>query len=1119
MPEANHCPQCGRPLDASAPAGLCPACLLKQGAAADTMTGGAVAFEPPSIAELAEKFPQLEILEFIGRGGMGAVYKARQRELDRIVALKILPPSVGEAPSFKERFTREARALAKLNHPNIVTLYEFGQAGGLYYFLMEYVDGLTLRQLLSAGRVAPREALAIVPQICDALQFAHDHRIVHRDIKPENILLDRRGRVKVADFGLAKLIEGDEAAPAMPPGAVPVDLTLTNVSKVMGTPNYMSPEQLANPGEVDHRADIYALGVVFYQMLTGELPVKPIAPPSKRPGVVEVDVRLDEVVLRALEQNPERRYQQASVMKTQVETIAAQPAPVQAASKGGDLITLGWKLVPLAAVLLAFFNPWGAQGWYGFAAACAVLALLPGIVGGNSIPSKGTGKTGASAQGSGKKRFSGFSIAGACCIPIGIVFAGALGAVFEPHGALQYTHVAVLYCLAGVFGATLFGWMAVSQIRQSAGRIRGLKLAVFDGLLFPLLFLDVLIFSVIAFVVRVFASRPDWHTIPEEMETPDFSDESLALKFGLAFGVLVVLALIGWLDFWIVRRVWRAVRPAGQTSSPPVSAPGPRRRIVRWASALIIVAGVIVLMREFVATPYLVTGNSAAPELPAGSRILAWRIHGTLSPGDLIAYIEGDNVNVGRVQRVNAKEVVVNRNGQPDETVALSRVVGRVSSVYWRGTAPATEPAALSSMDNGPPVPVAEVSMGDISMHLDLLGTIGPPEGANVGSVGHKPGQPANVAMLIAEADAHQVVKNMDAGILMPVEIRDFQGKKLGQGKLVAVDNQIDAATGTLKCKASMIPDEAVILLTNQSVNAQLTLQTKREVMLVPMAAVRRSGQTTMVWVINGEGMPAERRVVLGIADGVKQEIVSGLVPGEMVAIDRERKLESGVKVHYVMKQPAQVRPQTQVPESAANSTPVPRVSLVPQSAVDMAQQNLTLIREQYKMGLVDATAVIEAEQQLRWTEAMFAGDRLGAAVARRDEAQKKLEMMDRLMKLGRLDLASVMAMQRQLAEAEAKVSELNASQQGAGKSGPGTPSSSDAIYEADQRVLWQQYEAVSNELLEAQKESALADGSSEGSPQEQAKHRETLRAKIQLLEQRRAEMRKQLQETFPKQP
>ncbi len=328
--DAPKCPHCGTPLPAGALSGLCPACLLKQGATEETATGGAAqTFVPPTVAELAPSFPQLEVIELIGKGGMGAVYKARQRQLDRIVALKILPPGIGSDPAFAVRFAREAKALAKLNHPNIITIYDFGRADGLFYFFMEFVDGITLRQLLNTGRIAPREALAIVPQICDALQFAHDQGIVHRDIKPENILLDRRGRVKVADFGLAKIVAAVYDRPTSEDDRVRQSQTaatenLTEADKVMGTPNYMAPEQIEHPAEVDHRADIYALGVVFYQMLTGELPAKQIEPPSSK---VHIDVRLDEIVLRALEKKPALRYQQASVFKTELETIAeTQPS-------------------------------------------------------------------------------------------------------------------------------------------------------------------------------------------------------------------------------------------------------------------------------------------------------------------------------------------------------------------------------------------------------------------------------------------------------------------------------------------------------------------------------------------------------------------------------------------------------------------------------------------------------------------------------------------------------------------------------------------------------------------------------------------------------------------------
>jgi len=213
MNENYQCPKCGQPVPPDAPEGLCPRCLGALNL--DTETGvtgaaAAAATPPPSALELAPHFPQLEILEVLGRGGMGVVYKVRQKELDRIAALKILPPGIGGDPAFAERFAREAKALARLNHPGVVTIYDSGRTDGLYYFLMEFVDGVSLGRLMRGARVSAREALAIVPQICDALQYAHDQGIVHRDIKPENILLDRQGRVKVADFGLAKLMAGTQ---------------------------------------------------------------------------------------------------------------------------------------------------------------------------------------------------------------------------------------------------------------------------------------------------------------------------------------------------------------------------------------------------------------------------------------------------------------------------------------------------------------------------------------------------------------------------------------------------------------------------------------------------------------------------------------------------------------------------------------------------------------------------------------------------------------------------------------------------------------------------------------------------------------------------------------------
>ncbi|MEI6077389.1 MAG: serine/threonine-protein kinase, partial [Verrucomicrobiota bacterium] len=395
------CPSCQKPLAADGPMGLCPECLVKagfpSGVETEDRSAARSAFVPPSVADIAKLFPLLEVLELIGKGGMGAVYKARQIKLNRIVALKILPPGIGQEPAFAERFTREAQALARLNHPGIVTLYEFGEASGQFYFLMEFVDGVNLRQLLAGSRVSAREALAIVPQICDALQFAHDQGIVHRDIKPENILMDRRGRVKVADFGLAKIIEGTAGSPLHAAAGLPTEThtsgvahpanDLTDASRVMGTPQYMSPEQIQAPGEVDHRADIYALGVVFYQMLTGELPGKQLEAPSKK---VQIDVRLDAVVLRALEKKPELRYQQVSDVKTMVETISSTSGESPKDNRVGNGVpVLRWRdrwIWDTQNVTLMFFVPFllsaiatsilvpriGPKGW---------LALLPAGMG------------------------------------------------------------------------------------------------------------------------------------------------------------------------------------------------------------------------------------------------------------------------------------------------------------------------------------------------------------------------------------------------------------------------------------------------------------------------------------------------------------------------------------------------------------------------------------------------------------------------------------------------------------------------------------------------------------------------------------------------------------------
>jgi predicted Ser/Thr protein kinase len=497
MSEAQQCPECGATLSASAPRGLCPACLLKRGL--ETNTGVASAAEatawvPPKVEELTGRFPELELSRLLGRGGMGAVYLARHKHLDRDMALKILPPEISHDPAFTRRFAQEAQAMARLNHPNIVTIYDFGQRDGLYFFAMEYIDGLSLRQLLDGGRVTAKEALAIVPQICAALQYAHDRGIVHRDIKPENILLNRDGQVKIADFGLAKLMghRADDGGP----------------ERVVGTPQYMAPEQTSHPETVDHRADIYALGVVFYQMLTGELPVGRFAAPSQK---VSVDVRLDEVVLRTLEQNPARRYQQASEVKTQVETIVATApsAPAIVVSPPVAVPAGVGARLSRAALLGALWAPWFPL--------VAVLMLF--------------GRAGA--------------------VQVG-----------EPRGPAwwQYGLMFTLLPLGllAPFGTTILGAVAVRQIRHAAGRLYGLSLAVFDLLVYPLLVMTGL---VAWFWWWVFAELFYPHqALTRQRENPALPlnwFENVVYQHGTALIILSTLITAGLLGFLITRRVWR----------------------------------------------------------------------------------------------------------------------------------------------------------------------------------------------------------------------------------------------------------------------------------------------------------------------------------------------------------------------------------------------------------------------------------------------------------------------------------------------------------------------------------------------------------------------------------
>ncbi|MCB1276014.1 MAG: protein kinase [Prosthecobacter sp.] len=270
---------------------------------------------PPSPPELSAMMPfgRYSVQAQVGIGGMGTVYRGTQLSLGRPVAIKVLRVSDGYDFAFEDRFRREARAMATLNHPNIVAIYDYGHLGTEFlFFVMEFVDGTDLGAIMAQGRMTTELALQLLPQICAGLEYAHSKGIVHRDIKPANIMLTRQGEVKITDFGLAKDVM---RAPSM----------ATETHMVMGTPEYAAPEQFNAHREVDHRADIYAFGVLMYQLLTGALPRGSWQPPSMlQPGL---DARFDAVIVRALMTDRQHRFQSMGDMRRAIEAAAVPAVP------------------------------------------------------------------------------------------------------------------------------------------------------------------------------------------------------------------------------------------------------------------------------------------------------------------------------------------------------------------------------------------------------------------------------------------------------------------------------------------------------------------------------------------------------------------------------------------------------------------------------------------------------------------------------------------------------------------------------------------------------------------------------------------------------------------------
>ena len=273
----------------------------------------------------------------LGEGGMAAVYLSRHPQFDRPVAIKILPPTIGQDPSFRARFEREGRTIASLNHPNIIRIYDIDEADGLFYMVMDLLPGGTLESRLRQGGLDRKWSTDVIVRMAEALEYAHSRGVIHRDIKPSNILLDADGQPVLADFGIARLVQGEG------------DGNLTAAGMVMGTPAYMAPEQLSG-GQPDARSDIYALGVVLYQLLSGRAPFTGDTmaivtahltkqPQALRELVADLPAALDAVVLQALAKQPEHRFKSAGVFAQALRSAATdlEPGLVRVASSARDL--------------------------------------------------------------------------------------------------------------------------------------------------------------------------------------------------------------------------------------------------------------------------------------------------------------------------------------------------------------------------------------------------------------------------------------------------------------------------------------------------------------------------------------------------------------------------------------------------------------------------------------------------------------------------------------------------------------------------------------------------------------------------------------------------------------
>src|SRR2546422_9481788 len=355
------CAQCGATVFADATQGVCSMCVFRTGLASlENENDGAFA---PTIARILKDFGDYELLEEIGRGGQGVVYRARQKSLNRIVALKVIGLAHWATEAHVKRFRLEAEAAASLNHPCIVPIYEVGERDGACYFSMGLVEGGQLDAVAKREPISIRDAAELIAKLARTVSYAHEHGVLHRDIKPGNILLDTKGEPHLTDFGLARLVETES--------------TVTRTLEVLGTPSYMAPEQAAGKNtQLTGATDVYGLGAVFYQLLTGHPPFaggttyetvrlllnsEPRQPRQLNP---KVDRDVSTICLKCLDKDPQCRYSSALALAEDLERWLKHE-PIQARRTG--IFTRGKKWLrrnPTSALLAASLVALAAAaGW------------------------------------------------------------------------------------------------------------------------------------------------------------------------------------------------------------------------------------------------------------------------------------------------------------------------------------------------------------------------------------------------------------------------------------------------------------------------------------------------------------------------------------------------------------------------------------------------------------------------------------------------------------------------------------------------------------------------------------------------------------------------------------